>query len=104
MSPGFLMRMIRREMRGGGARLAFFTACLAVGVAAVTMVAGLTEGLDAGIREEARSLLGADVSVESRRPLAPELQEILAAERAAGRPVRRTDLRTMPSVVAAPPD
>ncbi len=104
MSPAFLLRTIRREMRGGGARLAFFTACLAVGVAAVTMVAGLTEGLDAGIREEARSLLGADVSVESRRPLAPELEQILDAERAAGRSVRRTDLRTMPSVVAAPPD
>lgn len=101
MSLRFLLRTIRREMRGGGTRLAFFTACLAVGVAAVTLVAGLTEGLDAGIRAEARSLLGADLTVDGRRPLPAMLDEILAEEAAAGRPVQRTNLRTMPSVVAA---
>ncbi len=104
MSLGMLLRTIRRELRGGSTRLAFFTACLAVGVTAVTLVAGLTEGLDAGIREEARRLLGADVTVDGRRPLPERLETILDEARAAGTPIERTNLRTMPSVVAAPAD
>ena len=46
---------------GSGGRLAFFVVCLAVGVAAVVAVAGLSAGVDDGLRSKARELLAADL-------------------------------------------
>ena len=43
-------------------RLAFFVACLSVGVAAVVAVAGLSSALDDGIQAQARQLLAADLA------------------------------------------
>ena len=54
--------------RGSRGRIAFFVACLAVGVAAVVAVAGLAASFDAGIRAQARPLLAADLAVHGRRP------------------------------------
>ena len=66
-----LWHQMRREARGGGVRLFFFIACLAVGVGAVVSVAGFSDGIDAGIRREARSLLAADMAIRSRQPIDP---------------------------------
>jgi predicted lysophospholipase L1 biosynthesis ABC-type transport system permease subunit len=89
---------MRRESRGSRGRLVFFAACLAVGVAAVVAVAGLSAGLDAGIRDQARPLLASDLAVEGRRSPPPELDRALA-----GLPVaRRTEVRELVTVVAAP--
>ncbi|MFP5287168.1 MAG: ABC transporter permease, partial [Thermoanaerobaculia bacterium] len=98
MSPSLSLRMLLRESRGSRGRLAFFIACLAVGVAAVVAVAGLSDSLDEGVRREARPLLGADLAVESNRPLPPALDR--AAGSIAG--VRRTDLRETVTVASAP--
>ena len=57
MTPGFFLRTLARESRGSRGRLAFFIACLSVGVAAVVAVAGLSGSLDDGIRGEARAVL-----------------------------------------------
>ncbi len=88
-----------RESRGALGRFTFFVACLAVGVAAVVAVAGLAAGLDSGIRSEARQLLAADLSIESRRAL-PEgfdLRPLLPAGS------RTAAVREMVTVVAALP-
>ncbi|MCU0234399.1 MAG: FtsX-like permease family protein [Thermoanaerobaculales bacterium] len=87
-----------RELRGSAGRMAFFAACLAVGVAAVVAVAGLAAALDDGIQAQARQLLAADLAVASRRPI-PE--PVLAA--VDGLPgARRAELRELPSVVSVP--
>lgn len=99
MTPAFFFRTLLRESRGARGRLGFFIACLAVGVAAVVAVAGMSSSLDDGIRQEARQLLAADLSVEGRRPLPADFD--LAQAGLAG--AERTDLREMVSVVAAPP-
>lgn len=98
MIAGAALRYVVRETRGAAARLAFFIACLAVGVAAVVAVDVLSRGLDDGIRKEARSLLAADLAVESREPLPDELAGAIAAAGA----VETTRLRETLSVVAAP--
>jgi putative ABC transport system permease protein len=98
LSPSLYLRTLLRESRGSRGRLVFFVACLAVGVAAVVAVAGLSDSLDQGVRREARPLLGADLAVESNRPLPPEVDR--AAASIAG--VRRTDLRETVTVVSAP--
>src|SRR5688572_10993596 len=68
-------RMLWRETRSSPARLAFFAACLALGVAAVVAVAGLSTALEDTIRTRAREILAADLSVSARRALPQDLAE-----------------------------
>ena len=63
MSVSLYLRLLARESRGSLKRFAFFVACLAVGVAAVVSVAGLSAALAEGVRREARQLLAADLTV-----------------------------------------
>lgn len=92
------LRCMVRESRGARGRLVFFISCLAVGVAAVVAVASLSEGLDHGLRAEARPLLAADLVVEGRRPMPAELDRWLAA-----RPgLEAARIKEMATVVAVP--
>jgi putative ABC transport system permease protein len=97
VSPRFFFNTLIRESRGARGRLAFFVACLSVGVAAVVAVAGMSASLDEGIRTEARQLLAADLAIEGRRPVPPGLD--LARAGLAG--AQRTDLKEMVTVVLA---
>ncbi len=89
-----------REFRGSAGRIVFFAACLALGVAAVVAVAGLSTALDRTIRGQARQLLAADLAVTSNRPI-PDAVEHAAASIAGARLAR---LRELPSVVSAVPE
>jgi putative ABC transport system permease protein len=93
-----LLRYTLAEIRGAFARLGFYVACLGVGVAAVVAVAGLTDALDRGIREQARTLLAADLSVSGRRPLPEGVDRMLASLGA----VETTRVRELVTVVARP--
>jgi putative ABC transport system permease protein len=68
-----VVRAAWRESRGSGARLVFFIACLALGVAAITGVSGLVDAIEDALRAQSRDLLGADVSIQARRPIRDEL-------------------------------
>ncbi|MFQ5527483.1 MAG: ABC transporter permease [Thermoanaerobaculia bacterium] len=92
-------RYMVRESRGSRGRLGFFIACLAVGVAAVVAVAGLSEGLQTAVGREARQLMAADLAIEGRRPLPAEIESMLD-ERSGG---ERTLLKEMATVVATEP-
>jgi putative ABC transport system permease protein len=87
-----------RESRGSAGRLAFFAACLSVGVAAVVSVAGLSTALDSAIQGQARQLLAADLTINSRR----EIPAQLLAEVDALPGARRSEVRELPSVVSVP--
>jgi putative ABC transport system permease protein len=95
---GFYLRALVRESRGSRGRLTFFIACLAVGVAAVVAVAGLSASLRDGIRREARQLLAADLAVRGNQPIPPEALAAIAALPGA----RRTDVKETVTVAAAP--
>ena len=69
MRAATFLALVRRESRGARGRLVFFTACLAVGVAAVVAVAGLSTALRDGLTARAAELLGGDLVVQSRRAL-----------------------------------
>ncbi|MFL6258705.1 MAG: ABC transporter permease [Thermoanaerobaculia bacterium] len=98
MSLGFYVRALARESRGSRGRLAFFIACLAIGVAAVVAVAGLSASLRDGIRREARQLLAADLAVRGNQPLPPEVLAAITDLPGA----RRTDVKETVTVAAAP--
>ena len=76
IGPRFLARQIARELRGVARRLVAFVLCLAVGVAAVVIVATISRSLDHGIRLEARNLLAADLAISASRPVPPEILDI----------------------------
>jgi putative ABC transport system permease protein len=98
MTLGFYARALVRESRGSRGRLAFFIACLAVGVAAVVAVAGLSASLRDGIRREARQLLAADLAVRGNQPLPPAALTAISSLPGA----RRTDVMETVTVAAAP--
>lgn len=91
-------RLIARETRGSRARLAFFTLCLGIGVAAVVSVSALSASLDRAIRGEARQLLAADLAVSGRRAAPPEV--LAAIDAVAG--AQRIETLEMVTIVAAP--
>ena len=59
----YAFRLAARELRGGVRGFRIFLACLVLGVAAIAGIGSLTEAVLAGIRADARLLLGGDVSV-----------------------------------------
>lgn len=72
-----LLSLMRRESRGARGRLLFMTSCLALGVTAVTGVAALIGAVEGAVERDARALLAADVTVESRRALDDETESLL---------------------------
>jgi putative ABC transport system permease protein len=67
---GFILRMAWRETRASWARLLLFFLCAGLGVAAIVVLRSVTQHVRATLTAEARSILAADVMVETRRPLA----------------------------------
>ncbi len=76
-SMALYLRLMWRETRGSRRRFLFFVACLAVGVAAIVCVAGLTGNLDQRIRTEARQLMAADLMVAGLQPPSEEIDQFL---------------------------
>ncbi|MEE9562856.1 MAG: FtsX-like permease family protein [Thermoanaerobaculia bacterium] len=98
MTPALFSRYLLRESRGSRSRLTFFVLCLAIGVAAIVSVAGLSRGLSQGIRTEARTLLAGDLAVTGSRALPAELDVLLATQEG----VQATLIKEMVTVVASP--
>lgn len=102
MRIALAFRLMARETRGASGKILFFTACLAVGVAAVVAVAGLSNGLDRGLRREARQLLAADLSVRADKAFAPPVTQAVDAIVAERRGARQTGVRELATVVSIP--
>lgn len=65
----FVLRMAWREMRASWLRLVFFFLCVAIGVAAIIALRSVIQNVRETMSREARSLIGADIVVQSPRPL-----------------------------------
>jgi len=81
MSHGrFILRMAWRETRAAWARLLFFFLCVALGVAAIVVLRSVMQTVRLTLTREARSLVGADVVLQSTRSFTPaQREQILAA-------------------------
>jgi putative ABC transport system permease protein len=91
-----LFTSVLRESRASRGRLLFFTACLAIGVAAVVGVTALISAMEAGLREGSRELLAGDLSVSARRALPEEAM----AEYFAALPHDRADVLELSAMAA----
>ena len=67
-----------RELRGTKGNFKIFAACLILGVATITGIGSISASLSSGVNNNARSLLGGDISIElSHRPLSPAIINFL---------------------------
>src|SRR5213078_2774653 len=80
MQIGTAFRLAGRELRGGVGGFRVFLACLVLGVGAIAAIGSLGAAVDAGIRADARTLLGGDVNARlAYRPASEVERQFLAA-------------------------
>jgi putative ABC transport system permease protein len=73
----FILRMAARELRAAPRRLFLLTGTVAVGVAALVAIGSFTDNLRDSVRDQARGLLGADLSLVSRQQFSPRVEALL---------------------------
>ena len=73
----FVARMAARELRAAPRRLFLLMGTVAVGVAALVAINSFTDNLQDSVRQQARVLLGADLSLVSRQPFSPRVEALL---------------------------
>ena len=76
-----------RESRFARRRLLLFLSSISLGVAALVATQSFAANLAAGVRQESRSLLGADVAFSSNRAFGKRTTALLDSLRGAGTPV-----------------
>ncbi len=69
-SWGFVVRLAWREARAARRRLALLTASVMAGVGALVAINSFTDNMAVSVADQAQALLGADLSLTSRRPVA----------------------------------
>ena len=79
-----------RESRFARRRLFLFLSSISLGVAALVATQSFAANMAAGVRDQARELLGADVALSSNRPFGPHTEALLKGAAARGTPVART--------------
>ena len=91
------LTLARRELRSGLAGLRIVLACLALGVGAIAAVGSLREGIDRGLANDGRQILGGDLEIEGgAQPLPDTLRQYLHDQGA-----RTSDIVTMRSMAIA---
>ncbi len=78
-----------RESRFARRRLLLFLSSISLGVAALVATQSFAANLAAGVREESRSLLGADVAFSSNRAFGKRTDALLDSLKRAGTPTAR---------------
>ena len=78
IGPRFVLRMAWREGRAARKRLSLLTGAVAAGVAALVAINSFTVNLTESVAGQARELLGADLSISSRRASTSALRDMKA--------------------------
>src|SRR5437016_7529381 len=80
----FALLLAWRESRSPR-RLLLLTASVSAGVAALVAIGSFTRNLQASVRDQARSLLGADLVLGSATPFSPRAESLIASVTTAAR-------------------
>lgn len=91
----FVVRMAARELRAAPRRLFLLTGTVAIGVAALVAINSFTDNLRRSVKLQARSLLGADLSLVSRQPFSPRVEALLDTLSRGGESARVTSFAGM---------
>jgi len=84
-----LLSLAWRESRFARKQLFLFLSAISLGVAALVAVQGFAANMQVEVRNQARAMLGADVSLSSRQPFGERTEAILDSVQAVGVPVAR---------------
>jgi putative ABC transport system permease protein len=72
----WLAQMAWRDSRRNRSRLFLFVSSIVLGIAALVAIYSLSHNMRQEIREQAASLIGADLELSSNRPFSPEAQKL----------------------------
>lgn len=97
----FIFQMARREIRASWKRLLFFFLCIGIGVGSVIALRSIIQNASRTVAGEARSLLTADVQIDSTRQWRPE--SLAAIDRIARPPLVEARTETIESNTMARP-
>ncbi|MCZ6633096.1 MAG: ABC transporter permease [bacterium] len=73
----WIWKMAWRDSRTYRGRLLLFLSCILLGVASLVAVRSLGDNLEAAVQEQAKTLLGADLVIRSRRAFDPDVQTLI---------------------------
>ncbi|NNE48041.1 MAG: FtsX-like permease family protein, partial [Rhodothermales bacterium] len=93
MGIRWLLQMAWRESRGSKGRLLLFVSSIVLGVAALVAIQSFGDSLRATIDDQAQSLLGADLSLENRRPFGAQAEALI--DSIGGQQARRVSFSSM---------
>ena len=92
----WVLRMAWRDSRGRRGRLLLHTASIAVGIAALTGLRGLSRTMEENVDDQAAALMGADVEIESPAPFEGELGGVVDSLTAlGGRKAEEVEMNSM---------
>jgi len=77
IGPRFVVRMAWREARAGRKRLWLLTGAVTAGVAALVAINSFTQNLRTSVAEQAKALLGADLSFSARATFTPRIEALI---------------------------
>lgn len=86
-------RMAWRDSRTSRKRLLLFSCSIVLGIAALTAIGSLGSNLERAVEEQAKSLLGADLELNSREPFSPDEEALF--RQLGGEQSRETTFSTM---------
>ena len=89
MSLRPLLALSWRESRFARRRLLLFLSSITLGVAALVATQSFAANMEQGVRDQARALQGADLSLKAERPFGPKGRALVDSLRAARVPVAR---------------
>jgi putative ABC transport system permease protein len=97
MISSFVWKMAWRDSRSSRRRLLLFSISITLGIAALVSIGSFRHSLARAIDDQARTLLGADLVIESTRKFRPEDEQLLhSLGDAQAREVRFTTMATFP--------
>ena len=73
---GFAARMAVRELKAAPRRMALLMGTVAIGVAALVAISSFTDNLRSSVHQQARALLGADLSFSTRQAPSPRVEAL----------------------------
>ena len=76
-----------RESRTARRRLALYMSSISLGAGALVAIDSFAANMTASVREQARALLGGDISLTSREPLPRSVERVVDSIASSGVPV-----------------
>src|SRR5512141_1214807 len=77
MRPGQLLALAWKESRTARRRLLLYMSSISLGVGALVAIDSFASNTQRSVREQARALLGGDISLTSRQPYSKSLVAVL---------------------------